>query len=216
MKTRAGKCGFTLIELLVVVTIIGILFAVAMPIFENAGKRDPARAAFQVMGVLRLARQHAISKRQWTMVVFPNRDGGVYNGADGNDLDKCLRGYAVIAATNNLDGENKFDPAFRDPRVSDMQLEFVSDWKYLPDGIYFDDDPNLQNNWIFGADAGGVVTYTKQFKFPIDPARPNDLIRPMGAVMFKPNGRAYTMHDSSGKGNFWQDRESIIKSPRYI
>ena len=46
MKTRAGKRGFTLIELLVVIAIIGVLFAVAMPVFENAGKKDTNRAAF--------------------------------------------------------------------------------------------------------------------------------------------------------------------------
>ncbi|MGB4621264.1 MAG: type II secretion system protein, partial [Kiritimatiellia bacterium] len=39
------RAGFTLIELLVVIAIIGVLFAVAMPIFENAGRKDPERAA---------------------------------------------------------------------------------------------------------------------------------------------------------------------------
>jgi hypothetical protein len=27
----------------------------------------------------------------------------------------------------------------------------------------------------------------------------------MGVVLFKPNGRAFVMHDSSAKGRFWQD-----------
>ena len=214
MKTRAGKpgfipprAGFTLIELLVVITIIGVLFAVAMPVFENVGKKDTNRAAFQLIGTMRLARQHAIAKRQWTMVIFPNRDGAAYDGVSGNLLDKCLRGYAVIAATNNLDGEYKFSPTQRDPKVSDMQLAFVSDWKYLPEGIYFDDDKKLAANYLFGASMGAVTPYAAKFLFPIDPANPNNLVRPMGAVMFKPNGRAYLMADGNSNGKYWQDAD---------
>ena len=205
MKTRAGKRGFTLIELLVVIAIIGVLFAVAMPVFENAGKKDTNRAAFQLISTMRLARQHAIAKRQWTLVIFPNRDGAAYDGVSGNLLDKCLRGYAVIAATNNLDGEYKFNPTQRDPKVSDMQLTFVSDWKYLPEGIYFDDDGlnQLTCNYLFHSQ--NQQGYAAKFLFPTDPAKPSNLVRPMGAVLFKPNGRAYVMSDGNAKGNYWQD-----------
>jgi prepilin-type N-terminal cleavage/methylation domain-containing protein len=194
------RAGFTLIELLVVVAIIGVLFAVALPVFENAGRKSPERATFQVMATMRLARQNAIAKRQWTLVVFPNTDGGVYAA---KDLDKCLRAYAVLAATNNLDGDYKFDPTKRDPSINDMQLTFVSDWKYLPDGIYFDDDKELSSNYLFGR--GGY--YTATFRFPLDPAKPNDLVRPMAAVLFKPNGRAYMMSDGSPTGKYWQDMD---------
>ena len=86
-----------------------------------------------------------------------------------------------------------------------MQLEFVSDWKYLPEGIYFDDDDGLSGNFVFGASSGGQPTYTANFDFPIAPGNP--ATRPMGAVLFKPNGRAYVMMDGhreilAGRGRF--------------
>lgn len=192
------RAGFTLIELLVVIAIIGVLFAVAMPIFENAGRKDPERAAYQVMSTLRLARQHAIAKRQWTMVVFPTRDDG--NTFPDGHLDKCLRGYAVLAATNNLDG-------FRNPPLPYMQLVFVSDWKLLPEGIYFDDDKELTGNFVFGRPNGSQPTYTGAFPLPLDPAKPNVRNQKMGVVLFKPNGRAFVMHDSHDEGKFWQDAD---------
>ena len=197
METRTNKRGFTLIELLVVIVIIGVLFAVAMPVFENAGRKDTNRAAQQVVGALRLARQHAISKRQWTLVVFPNRDG------DGDaDVDKCMRSYAVLTITNNME---KLDR--KDQIPNNMQFQFASDWKYLPEGVYFDEHfksggTATNGNYLFSSSSPNFI-------YPLDPAKPDPKSgpsRPMGVVLFRPNGRAYTMKTESEKtGKCWQD-----------
>ena len=197
-RTRTDtRHGFTLIELLVVISIIAVLFAVAMPIFENAGRKDTDRAAFNLMTTMRLARQHAISKRQWTLVVFPNLDGGVYGD---KDIGKCLRSYAVLAVTNNMDGLARVDQI-----PDNMQFAFVSDWKFLPEGIFFDNDETLNGNVLFS-------TRTDKFKYPLDPAQPNPSVvgtpaRPMGVVMFRPNGRAYKMAGDTATGKYWQDTD---------
>lgn len=195
-----------MIELMVVIVIVGILFAVALPMFENAGQKDTRAAAQQVLNTLRLARQHAISARQWTLVVFPNQDTSFSDKAkDINNLDKCLRSYAVLAVTNNMDGEGKFAAGKRDPSPDDMEFEFLTEWKTLPPGIYFDDDDSLKGNFLFGTKS----LYQGKFDFPWDPAKPNNgASGKMSAVLFKPNGRVYVFcENSSGTGKYWQDME---------
>ena len=130
-------------------------------------------------------------------MVFPNRDGGAYAAAD---IGKCLRGYAVLAVKNSMDG---LAGAAQIP--ANMDFEFASDWRTLPEGVTFDDDAALNGNFVFGAPNGGQATYAGAFRFPLDPANPNRLMRPMGAVLFKPNGRAYVMHDGNAGGPYWQD-----------
>ena len=226
------KSAFTLIELLVVVAIIGVLFAIALPVFGNAGRKDTYRAAQQVATTLRLARQHAIAKRQWTFVIFPNRDSTYVTDSKAlNNYKKCLRSYAVIAVTNNMDKWRS--NADKGPVVNgEMEFEFVSDWKYLPEGIYFDDtSPSVQsNNFVFGNKGGTGYDSTAQsankFRFPYDPSDPNkdSKMMKMSAVLFKPNGRFFMMqqtgddNDPNKKSKHWIDQKYVrlyLSSDRY-
>lgn len=225
------KSGFTLIELLVVVAIIGVLFAIAMPVFGNAGRKDTYRAAQQVATTLRLARQHAIATRQWTFVIFPNRDGTYVTDPKAlNNIKKCLRSYAVVAVTNNMDkwrsNADEGPVVNGNDSTGKMYFEFVSDWKYLPEGVYFDDTApgsgagQLTGNYVFGGNGsmGYDASSAGQFKFPYDPAAPNNSSKQMimSAVLFKPNGR-YFMMQQSGKKH-WLDQKSVrlyLASDRY-
>jgi prepilin-type N-terminal cleavage/methylation domain-containing protein len=174
------KAGFTLIELLVVIAIIGVLFAVAMPMFETMGRKDVDRAAYQFMSTLRLARQHAINKRQFTLVVIPTRGGGNYAP---EDLDKCLRSYAVLAATNRMDHLSREDQI-----PPNMEFEFISDWKYFQEGIYFEEETDRT---LIGDSANMLfANFTTAYQYPLRPGA-GAPTRPMIPILYKPNGRAY-------------------------
>jgi prepilin-type N-terminal cleavage/methylation domain-containing protein len=171
------KHGFTLIELMVVMGLIAILFVLAIPSFENANRRDVNRPAQQFASALRLARQAAIVRHQWTFVVVPTRDGSFSR----KNLDRCLHAYAVLAATN-MAGVRKSTP------YDKIKKEFVSDWKKLPDGVYFDENKNTKNNNAF----------KNPVKGSIDPANPNGTANRLAVVAFKPDGQALCWN-----GNTW-------------
>jgi len=93
--------------------------------------------------------------------------------------------------------------AREDQTPDNMGFEFISDWTYLPEGIYFDDDETLSGNYLF-------ELRTDRFDYPLDPASPNSGpdMRPMGVVMFRPNGRGYMMAGNTTTGKWWQDRDA--------
>lgn len=116
--TVRNKCGFTLIELLMVVAVIGLIMAVTVPAFVDIGRGTRMNTAVrQLSGTLNLARQMAITKRIDVHVVFPDAQKSLYSGLDSEHHRKAMRSYAVVT-----DGEG-----------------YVTEWRYLPDGVYFID-----------------------------------------------------------------------------
>lgn len=178
------KHGFTLIELMVVMGLIAILFVLAIPSFENANRRDVNRPAQQFASALRLARQAAVVRRQWTFVAIPTRDGSFSR----KNLDRCLHAYAVLAATNMIDVNTSIP-------YDKIQKEFVSDWKKLPDGVYFEEEF-----------AKGVIGKKANYAFQnpvrgsIDPAKPNGTGNRLAVITFKPDGQALYWD-----GNKWRN-----------
>jgi len=105
---NTSRCsGFTLAELLAVIIIMALMMAVAVPGLRGLTKSAGLRGAtLQVKSALDQARQHAISFRQDTGVLFPAWAN------DSKSVDsKAYRAIAVYS-TN-----------------------YLTDWQFLPAGI---------------------------------------------------------------------------------
>jgi prepilin-type N-terminal cleavage/methylation domain-containing protein len=163
-KWTSGARGFTLIELLVVMGIFAILLVIALPTLAAFSRRSLANQLPGLASAIRFARQYAITHRQNVWVVFPDNNVTTYTGAE---IDMALRSYAVIS-TNQADG-----------------LHYITDWKYLPKGVFFNQDPTFAGGFtVFNSHGGGLQT---QFPFPSDGGGLENL----SAVLFRPNGRAF-------------------------
>ena len=97
---------------------MAIILGIALPAFDAFKQRGTQAAIPQLMSTLRLARQYAITHRQDVYVVFPDRSSPAYSPA--GEVTKALCSYAVIASN----------------RAND-RFEYVTEWKYLPKGVYF-------------------------------------------------------------------------------
>jgi hypothetical protein len=110
-------------------------------------------------------------------VVFPDR-ANIY---DEDTIDMALRSYSVVAG----------------PRP-DMATNYISQWRYLPEGVYFDD-----------GSMPGSFDYTDNvflnFDFPIDESFPfpssGDPRVTIPGVQFRPDGRAAKYNGSSWQAN---------------
>lgn len=166
--------GFTLIELLAVVAIMSIILIAAIPMFQSMGKRDIGMAGSQLRATVRLARQYAVTQRQYVFVVFPDN----VTPCETNDVDKLLRAYAVVAQP--------------DPAVN--TYEYVSEWRYLPQGVYFVDDGTL---------TGSVFRDKPALPFP----DASGGLRNMAVFHFRPNGGGYKYYAAAPN---WRPEDNTV------
>jgi len=165
---RSPPPGFTLIELLAVVAIMSIILVAAIPMFQGMGKKDLGATGAQLRATLRLARQYAVTQRQNVYVVFPDNSAN----CDVADVDKLLRSYAVLAQ----------------PDSGVPTYEYLTEWRYLPPGVYFDDTPASGNIFV------PQVNYYQPYDLPFPISSGAD--RSMPVIRFLPNGRAYTLNNA--------------------
>lgn len=121
---RKCRRGFTLAELLAVLVIMGILIAAVVPSISGLARSAGMRGAtMQVRMTLVQARQFSITKSCEVAVLFPDDS----NTDANNDNSKGYRALAVMANPNDTSGKAKY----------------VSDWQFLPPGIFM----TVSNNW---------------------------------------------------------------------
>ncbi len=181
---RPLLAGFTLIELLAVVAIMAILLLVTIPSFDALKQRGMQTAVPQLITTLRLARQHAVTHRETVWVVFPDGTASAAQYNPPGEVSKALRAYAVISSN-----------------AASGRLEYITDWKFLPDGICFDNTPSEANSVFRHVEDGGAST---RFPFPTDTDQTQR--RNLAAVQFRPNGKAYRFD-----GSIWSSFAPNVK-----
>ena len=161
--------GFTLVELLAVIAIIGVMIAVMVPAFNGMGRGAKLTTAVaQLKTTCSLARQHAITKREITYIVFANDNVNLYAGTNLAHLSKAFRAYNVYG----------------------QRSKYLREWIQLPEGVIFVPNQTLYGSTeprdsknIFVSDSTKNAKVTLPFPFNDSPA--NELI----GVAFKPDGQ---------------------------
>ncbi len=102
---RKNQGGFTLVELMIVVIIVGILAAVAIPMYQGATERAKASEAVAALGTIRGAmRVYFAEHGTYVNANFTDNDL-VTNGSVLDVTDNDLMGHYFSSACYTFDGD---------------------------------------------------------------------------------------------------------------
>lgn len=165
-SAKNHNLGFTLIELLVVIAIMVIMLLFAAPAFQDIGRGNRMRSAVhQLTTTLNLARQWAITKREPVYVIFPDDHKSLYQ-SNAEHKDKALRAYVVFTRSQG----------------------FVTEWRYLPAGVYFVDPFNSSNfdSDDFFSEQNNIFRGSILTNMPFPDMKSQHI--PITALLFEPDG----------------------------
>ena len=115
---------------MVVIGLIGLITAIAIVNFTGSPAQRLDSSLRLLHSQVSLARQHAITHREDTVLVFPNNPA---------DSERFLRSFFVAAGSGT------------------QMTNALGNWVDLPVGIHFDNDAGLEDN-LFGLSAGPAIT----------------------------------------------------------